>query len=65
MRGLPIMRCPETLAEWFAQPETLRSQLNKIPELDGEGLRPAQIKAIANLEESFKANRPKALRQMA
>jgi type I restriction enzyme R subunit len=56
---------PETLAEWFAQPETLRSRLNKIPELDPAGLRPAQIKAIANLEASFKANRPRALIQMA
>ncbi len=53
------------MAEWFAQPETLRSRLNKIPELDATGLRPAQIKAIANLEESFKANRPRALIQMA
>jgi type I restriction enzyme R subunit len=56
---------PETLAEWFAQPETLRSRLNKISELDETGLRPAQIKAIANLEASFKANRPRALIQMA
>ena len=56
---------PETLAEWISQSETLRSRLNKIPELDPEGLRPAQIKAIANLEESFKANRPRALIQMA
>ena len=56
---------PETLAEWFAQPETLRARLNKIPALEAEGLRPAQIKAIVNLEASFKANRPRALIQMA
>ena len=30
-----------------------------------EGLRPAQINAINNLEKSFKNNRPKALIQMA
>ncbi len=56
---------PETLAEWMSQPETLRSRLHKIPELDSVGLRPAQIKAIANLEASFKANRPRSLIQMA
>lgn len=56
---------PETLAEWMSQSETLRSRLNKIPELQEEGLRPAQIKAIRNLEASFKANRPRALIQMA
>ena len=56
---------PETLAEWFAQPETLRARLNKIPALEAEGLRPAQIKAIVNLEASFRANRPRALIQMA
>ena len=33
--------------------------------MDKSGLRPAQIKAIENLELSFKNNRPKALIQMA
>ena len=56
---------PETLAEWMSESETLRARLNNIPELKADGLRPAQIKAIANLEASFKANRPKALIQMA
>ena len=56
---------PETLIEWFNKPKTLRSRLQSIPELNIEGLRPAQIKAIRNLETSFKANRPKALIQMA
>ncbi|WCK53916.1 type I restriction-modification enzyme R subunit C-terminal domain-containing protein [Aneurinibacillus sp. Ricciae_BoGa-3] len=56
---------PSTLLEWFGQSSTLRSRLRNLPKLDIEGLRPAQIKAIENLETSFKNNRPKALIQMA
>jgi len=56
---------PDTLAEWFRQSETLRARLGKISELSEEGLRPAQINAIKNLETSFKDNRPRALIQMA
>ncbi|WP_375346287.1 DEAD/DEAH box helicase family protein [Priestia megaterium] len=56
---------PSTLLELFGQRKTLRSRLRNLPELDKEGLRPAQIKAIENLETSFKNNRPKALIQMA
>jgi type I restriction enzyme R subunit len=56
---------PETLFNWFQEEKTLRARLQTIPSLDEDGLRPAQIKAINNLETSFKANRPKALVQMA
>lgn len=56
---------PETLAAWRGQAETLRAKLQNMPALDEQGLRPAQIRAIRNLETSFKANRPKALIQMA
>ncbi|GIV33823.1 MAG: type III restriction endonuclease subunit R [Chitinophagales bacterium] len=56
---------PETLLEWFSQEKTLRARLKDLPDLDETGLRPAQIKAIRNLEISFKDNRPKALIQMA
>lgn len=56
---------PSTLLEWFKQGITLRDRLQNLPELSREGLRPAQIKAINNLEKSFKNNRPKALIQMA
>ncbi len=56
---------PETLAGWIARSERLRARLTTMPPLDETGLRPAQIRAIRNLEESFKANRPKALVQMA
>ncbi|QNR25512.1 type I restriction endonuclease subunit R [Croceimicrobium hydrocarbonivorans] len=66
-RSRPIFHFhrPETLLEWFGQVKTLRARLKDIPELDETGLRPAQIKAIRNLETSFKDNRPKALIQMA
>jgi len=56
---------PETLAELLGKQQTLRARLQELPELNEEGLRPAQIKAIRNLESSFKANRPKSLIQMA
>jgi type I restriction enzyme R subunit len=56
---------PSTLLGWYEQSTTLRTRLSHLPELDTEGLRPAQIKAINNLEKSFKNNRPKSLIQMA
>lgn len=56
---------PETFAEWQGQSKPLRSRVQDIPHLDEDGLRPAQIRAIRNLEHSFKDNRPKALIQMA
>jgi type I restriction enzyme, R subunit len=56
---------PLTLLEWSNQSITLRERLQNLPALNEEGLRPAQIKAIKNLEISFKHNRPKALIQMA
>lgn len=56
---------PETLVEWLRKGKPLRSRLLDIPNLIPTGLRPAQIKAIENLEFSFKNNRPRALIQMA
>ena len=56
---------PETIAEWLKKKDSLRKRLQSLPSLDPTGLRPAQIKAIKNLEHSFKKNRPKALIQMA
>ncbi|MGD9159369.1 MAG: type I restriction-modification enzyme R subunit C-terminal domain-containing protein [Desulfobacteraceae bacterium] len=66
-RSRPIFHFhkPETLAEWHSQKETLRAKLKNMPKLNEEGLRPAQIRAIKNLEVSFKDNRPRALIQMA
>jgi len=56
---------PATLAEWLKIGPSLRERLLALPTLNPTGLRKAQIKAIKNLEVSFKKNRPKALIQMA
>jgi type I restriction enzyme, R subunit len=44
---------------------TLRSRLRQLPPLKAEGLWPAQITAINNLEKSLAEDRPRALIQMA
>ena len=56
---------PETLRERLAEKGSLRSRLQKLPELDHTGLRACQINAIDNLETSLKEGRPRALVQMA
>ena len=56
---------PETFARWLKQKKSLRENFFDLPILDKERLRPAQIIAIENLEESFKKNQPRALIQMA
>tara|TARA_R110002167_G_scaffold366415_1_gene596384 strand:- start:14700 stop:17513 length:2814 start_codon:yes stop_codon:yes gene_type:complete len=56
---------PETIVDWLKKGKSLRDRLLSIPALDPTGLRPAQIIAVNNLEDSFKRNRPKALIQMA
>ncbi len=54
-------------AEDFAgyRESTFRERLRRMPELKEDGLWPAQIKAIRNLERSLSENRPRALIQMA
>ncbi len=49
----------------FNHPPTLRAMLKTMPPLVEEGLWPAQITAINNLEKSLANNRPRALIQMA
>ena len=62
---------PETLAEWSRQiaedPDapTFRARLKGMPKLDATRLWKVQAKAIANLEESLREDRPRALIQMA
>jgi len=72
---------PETLAAWLEtvpfdqvaeQPPayanrhgTFLARLQQMPPLIEEGLWPAQITAIRNLEQSLRENRPRALIQMA
>lgn len=56
---------PETLKEWYYQPDTLRRRLQHGVELPTERMRDCQVTAIKNLEQSFADNRPRALVQMA
>jgi len=61
---------PETLDQWLTQElqrpgSTLRAKLRNLPPLMTEGLRPAQITSIRNLEKSLSDGRPRALIQMA
>ncbi|MBL7883071.1 MAG: DEAD/DEAH box helicase family protein [Bacteroidia bacterium] len=56
---------PETFLKWTEEAKTLRARLQDIPALPIDGLRDCQIKAINNLDKSFKDQRPKALIQMA
>ncbi|HPB90944.1 MAG TPA: type I restriction-modification enzyme R subunit C-terminal domain-containing protein [Rugosibacter sp.] len=63
---------PETLKEWLAEANSLRERLQHLPILNPNHLpakelrlRDCQEIAITNLEASFKADRPRALIQMA
>lgn len=56
---------PETFKEWLKEGKSLRARLLDIPGLPEYKLRDCQIKAINNLEKSFKENKPRALVQMA
>lgn len=64
-RNLFCFHRPNTLADWLKKEKSLRTRLKEFPSLNEEGLRPAQIKAVVNLEQSFKNNKKKALIQMA
>ncbi|NBB78918.1 MAG: DEAD/DEAH box helicase family protein [Verrucomicrobia bacterium] len=56
---------PEHLLELVQQPDTLRSRLRGLPELNTMSLRDCQIDAITKLEKSLSDNRPRSLLQMA
>jgi type I restriction enzyme R subunit len=59
---------PETLANFAAEPDTLRRRLAQMPfahPLATTGMRDCQIEAIAGLERSFAEDRPRALIHMA
>ena len=63
---------PETVKQWLSQHGSLRQRLQALPALNPDRrpahelrLRDCQEVAISKLEESFKADRPRALIQMA
>ncbi|MEX5711379.1 DEAD/DEAH box helicase family protein [Parafrankia sp. FMc6] len=62
---------PETIAAWMRRVEetpraqTFRAALRRLPVLEPNGLRLAQIDAISGLEKSLSADRARALIQMA
>ncbi|HDR9081528.1 TPA: DEAD/DEAH box helicase family protein [Burkholderia vietnamiensis] len=57
---------PEQLAEWLAQPDTLRRRLvDSMPALPERNLRDCQIGAVTGLEKSLAQNKPRALIHMA
>ncbi len=62
---------PATLARWVREirerpaAPTLRHRLQAMPPLNPAGLWPAQARAIENLEQSLRDDRPRALIQMA
>lgn len=47
------------------QQNTIRNRMKQFPDFDTTGFRSCQVTAIRNLEQSFAANKPKALIQMA
>lgn len=62
---------PETMADWLETEtgagtgRTFRARLQQYPPLNTNGLWPAQVEAIENLEASLAADKPRALIQMA
>ncbi len=56
---------PETLNAWMSAQRSFRSGIAELPPLNPVGLRECQNNAIVNLEASLKANKPRALVQMA
>ena len=56
---------PETFQDWTRARRSFRSGIASLPPLNPSGLRECQVNAITNLEASLKADRPRALVQMA
>jgi type I restriction enzyme R subunit len=64
---------PESLADWSAEADTLRSRLKSMPAaqplakggLGASPMRDCQVEAITGLEKSFAEDRPRALIRMA
>jgi type I restriction enzyme, R subunit len=55
---------PETLIEWIQEEFSFLARLRRIPVLDPQGLRDAQIGAVEGLESSLRNAKPRALINM-
>ena len=69
-RSIFAFHTPGTLARWIEDElacpgSSLKARLSLMPPLIEDGLRPAQIRAVRNLEESMLKGRCRALIQMA
>lgn len=66
-RSRPVFtfHTPDALWSWSQESDTLRERLQSMPNIDQNGLREVQVRAIENLEESLKNDRPRGLIQMA
>ena len=66
-RSRPIFNFhrPESLQSLLKEAATLRGRFKELPALGKAGMRDCQVRAINNLEQSFKENKPRALIQMA
>ena len=56
---------PEAFKDWMLAPQSFRSGIAALPRLNALGLRECQSRAITGLEASLKADKPRALVQMA
>ena len=56
---------PETFKDWKLAQQSFRAGIDSLPPLNPTDLRACQIRAITSLEASLKADRPRALVQMA
>ena len=57
---------PDMLAEWLAQPDSLRRRLkDHMPALPERNLRLCQVSAVTGLEDSLALSKPRALVHMA
>ncbi len=63
--GIGMAQVADTRGRYAVAGRTVLERLRHMPPLHAEGLWPAQITAIRNLEQSLQENRPRALIQMA
>ena len=64
-RPLYHVHTPKALKSWLEAKDSLRQRLQSLPALDTAGLWNCQIEAINGIEDSLKADKPRALVQMA